>query len=352
MSEPYLGDNLVFVVSQPRSGSTLLQRILSGHKDIESSAETWLMLQPAYGGREGGLEAEYGHDWSLLARNDFLQHYTDGTEVYDDAVRAYARVFYDNALRKSGGKIFIEKTPRYSLIIAELHRLFPQAKFVFLLRNPLAVLASVMNSFVKEKWHWLQEFKVDLLKSPQCLVDGIKLLGDDAIVVRYEELVADPSGQTRALCERLGIEFSEAMLDYSSTPAAKGFMTDRVGVQQHSRPTDKSTDKWLSLKDDPQQLQLARDYLEALGTGLLSELGYSRQELEAALGTAPVKGNVLPLRLLLSSPASMSLRDVYACCRWERKREYGAFKGEIKALAELFGECLRRIATAFRPTPL
>ena len=44
MSDSYLGDNLIFIISQPRSGSTLLQRMLSGHADIKSAAETWLML--------------------------------------------------------------------------------------------------------------------------------------------------------------------------------------------------------------------------------------------------------------------------------------------------------------------
>jgi len=351
MSEPYLGDNLIFVVSQPRSGSTLLQRILSGHRDVESSAETWLMLQPAFGDREGGLQAEYGHDWSLLARNDFLANYTDGVGVYDDAVRAYARVFYDNALAKSGGTIFLEKTPRYSLIIPELYRLFPNAKFVFLLRNPLAVMASILNSFVKDNWHWLQEFKVDLLKSPQCLLDGIELLGDKAIVLRYEDLVADPAAQTKQLCDRLGIEFNEAMLDYSKTPEAKGFMTDRVGVQQHDRPTDKSIDKWQQLKNDPQHLLLARDYLDALGNDVLERLGYSRASLDAGLGNAKVEGNVLPLRLLMQPGEHLSLRDAYVCCRWDRKRRFGPVAGELMAIAELLSETARRTIAAFRKTP-
>ena len=48
MSDEYLGENLIFIISQPRSGSTLLQRMLSGNKDIKTSAETWLMLHPLY----------------------------------------------------------------------------------------------------------------------------------------------------------------------------------------------------------------------------------------------------------------------------------------------------------------
>ncbi|MDG1462128.1 MAG: sulfotransferase, partial [Gammaproteobacteria bacterium] len=151
MSNSYLGENLIFIISQPRSGSTLLQRILAGHPDIESSAETWLMLHPVFGNREHGIETAYGANWALLARNDFLENYTDGMSVYDEAVRAWAKTFYDAALEHSGGKIFIDKTPRYAMIIPELLQLFPKARFVFLLRNPLAVLASTLNSFVKDK---------------------------------------------------------------------------------------------------------------------------------------------------------------------------------------------------------
>ena len=53
----YKGHDLIFIISQPRSGSTLLQRVLAGHPDVATSAETWLMLHPVYESRKRGLSA-------------------------------------------------------------------------------------------------------------------------------------------------------------------------------------------------------------------------------------------------------------------------------------------------------
>jgi len=52
------GSNLIFILSLPRSGSTLLQRILGGHSQVHTVAEPWLMLNPLYALRETGIEAE------------------------------------------------------------------------------------------------------------------------------------------------------------------------------------------------------------------------------------------------------------------------------------------------------
>ena len=61
----YLGHDLIFLISQPRSGSTLLQRMLAGHSWIQTSAETWLMLHPAYGLRHQGIQTDYRAGWAV-----------------------------------------------------------------------------------------------------------------------------------------------------------------------------------------------------------------------------------------------------------------------------------------------
>jgi len=346
MSDKYLGDNLIFIISQPRSGSTLLQRMLSGHPDIASSAETWLMLHPVYGDREEGIETEYGAHWARLARNEFLENYTEGMTVYEDACRAWARTFYDNALQTSGGKIFIDKTPRYAMIIPELFRLFPQAKFVFLLRNPMAILASELNSFVKDQFNILSEFRSDLLEAPQQILDGIAQ-HDAAIVVRYEELVSDSEAQVRALSDKLGIDYVPEMLDYSGTPEAKGFMTDRVGIQKQNKPVTDSINKWKSMLDDPQQLHFAQSYLAALGKDIVEALGYDYASLDAELKSAGAPTGVYPWRLAINPIDGMSLRDRYTIRRFKRSREDGRIVGRVGAFFDLLRQVGREIATWF-----
>lgn len=88
-----LGDGLVFVISQPRSGSTLLQSILGSHSDIHTVPEPWMMLHFVYALREEGLEAEYDARLARMAMVDFLEA-IGGRGTYIDMVRKASSELY------------------------------------------------------------------------------------------------------------------------------------------------------------------------------------------------------------------------------------------------------------------
>lgn len=331
----YLGENLIFVISQPRSGSTLLQRVLAGHPAVQTSAETWLMLHPVYARRTSGIEAEFGARWQAAAVSEFLENYTDGPEVYDAATRAWAEVIYGNALARSGRTLFLDKTPRYFFIIPDLHRLFPRARFVFLLRNPMAVLASELETYVKGDWPVLSLFAPDLNDAPGLILEGIRLLGDAAIAVRYEDFVARPEVEAAALCERLGIPFHPPMLDYSSTPAPRGGMNDPVGVHRHTRPSLASLEKWAQLANDPQSQLFALAYLDDLGRETLAQLGYSFDDIRAVLvsGATPMRApKLFPWRLAITPPESWTARQRFRAERYFAMRDKGRWRGTLSVL--------------------
>ncbi|MCK4649267.1 sulfotransferase, partial [bacterium] len=204
-----LGKNFIFLISQPRAGSTLLQRILAGHPKIHTTAEPWIMLHPLYALKRNGVEAEYV---SLLARqglDDFLMQVPEGEELYIKALREMVAVLYNRALELSGKSFFLDKTPRYYFIIPELYRVFPKAKFIFLLRNPMAVLSSVLSTWCGNQIQALVKSPnyIDMTKGPHYLVEGIKKLKEDAIVVHYENLVRRPKEVIQHVCNRIGIPF-------------------------------------------------------------------------------------------------------------------------------------------------
>src|SRR5713101_1022969 len=147
-----LGENLIFIISQPRAGSTLLQRILAGHPRIFATAEPWLMLHPLYALKDCGLKAEYDATLARSALGDFCEILQGGEEAYVEAIRAMSVSLYNNALRAGGRERFLDKTPRYYFVCEELRRVFPKAKYIFLLRNPLSVLASILATWVKQDW--------------------------------------------------------------------------------------------------------------------------------------------------------------------------------------------------------
>lgn len=298
-----LGSNLVFLLSLPRSGSTLLQRILGGHPDIATLAEPWLMLHPLYALKRLGIDTEYDANLAREALDDFLGQIDGGEAAYLEGIRRFTGDLYARALTRQDKRLFLDKTPRYYRIIPELRQVFPCAKFIILLRNPLAVLSSTLRTWFEDDIGRLNGTTNhrDLLDGPVLLLAGQKMLGDEAIVVRYEELVAEPERVVAGLCADLGMTFHPAMLDYGRHPAPPGRFGDQVGVPRHSHTTDEYRDQWIHHLADPARRSWALDYLDQLGDVTLAALGYEGHELRKTLlaGKAPgaVRGRVHADRL-------------------------------------------------------
>jgi hypothetical protein len=339
MSSSYLGENLIFIISQPRSGSTLLQRVLGSHKELVISSEPWLMLHPVYGLREGGIQADFAADWAAHGVREFLEHYTDGLAVYDNGIRAFAQTIYGNAIAKAGGTWFIDKTPRYLLILDDLLRLFPAAKFIFLLRNPLSVLASIINTQISHDLYTLERFREELLAGPGNMLRAIDALGDRAIVVRYEDYVTAPEEYTHEICNKLGVTSHPGMVDYADSKPLKGFMQDRTGIQQHTKPSDARIESWKQLLGDRTQIHYAQKYLEALGGDTVTKLGYSYAELREAveLASKSVRGRILlPWRVALMHPGEPKGMDQLSISSYRNYRDYGPLMGRIRTVWSFF----------------
>jgi hypothetical protein len=284
----FRSEQLIFLVSQPRAGSTMLQRVLAGHPLVHTTAEPWLMLHPVYALRETGHEAEYGARTAYRALQDFLATMEGGQAHYLEALRHMGLHLYGTACEQAHKSHFLDKTPRYFFIIPELAQIFPNARFIILLRNPLAVLASIMQTWVQGDWIRLSRHRENLVLAPRLLTEGLDLLGERAITVRYETLVIQPATELARVCVQLGLEYHPDMLEYGARPAFQGRYGDPAGVGQHARPCADSLERWLELGRSRQGRHLARAYLAALGPELLARLGYDSEELIAHLEAEPL----------------------------------------------------------------
>jgi len=341
----YLGEDLIFIISQPRSGSTLLQRVLSGHPDIQTSAETWLMLHPLYVHRTQNIESEYNSKWASIAVSEFIDYYTDGPEVYDTALRLWAQTIYGNALKKGNKKLFLDKTPRYYFIVPDLYRLFPKAKFIFLLRNPMAVLASEINTYIKGNWPFMSKLAVDLIDAPDLILEGIELLGSDAIVVHYEKFASDPEENIKKLCKRLDLKFYPSMLDYSKTDAPKGRLNDHAGIHQHTNVSNVSIEKWKKMAVSPEERYFAISYLESLGKNTIEKYGYSYDDIKKTLTDDGCNDStmIFPWNIAIKPKEKWSFRNKLTADIYFLVKEHGPIKGYSIA----FKNTLRRLLKKF-----
>lgn len=277
------GENLIFLISQPRAGSTLLQMILGNHPDIHTVSEPWLMLHPVYAMRSRGYHAEYNTDIARNALQSFIHELPAGEEDYLESIRCAYAGMYNKVLALSGKQYFLDKTPRYYFIIPELYRIFPKASYIILYRNPLSVLYSILTTWVKENWFRLWDNKTDLLLAPKLLVGGKSIIENRCSIVYYEQLVIDPEKEIRRICDLVDVHFVPTMIDYGLSPMPQWQYGDQHKVREYKRPVPQNVPQWIDGLDDPQIWRLINDYLQFLGQDILDGMGYSYKGLRQTL---------------------------------------------------------------------
>lgn len=299
MQGKFIDNNLIFILSQPRSGSTLLQLLLGGHPDIATASEPWLALHPLYSLHEGGIAAEYDAGLARIALLQFLKDSGVSLDEYRGTLAEQLLFLYGRNAAKQGKKYFLDKTPRYYHIATELLDVFPNARFVVLFRNPMAVLNSIVDTWVHDDWARLNIYRHDLVTAPGMLVDFCEKARGRCIRVGYEDLAGDPEGTLIKLCDYLGVTFSEKLLSYDKDLPARWRLGDKTGAHNRDAADAASIDKWATGISDPKKRYLFSSYLQQLGAGLVEKMGYDYQELSALTGAPERTSGIIPWHILM-----------------------------------------------------
>jgi hypothetical protein len=200
-----------------------------------------------------------------------------GEKDYNSALRCFALRLY----RQVAGEVathFVDKTPRYCLISDKLIQAFPDGKFIFLWRNPLAVAASVMRTWgKKERWN-LNQYEIDLYKGLGKLISAYTGC-NNCISVKYENLVENPRREVERLYSYLGIPMDSSVLNEFSQVDLSGRMGDPTGIIKYNEITDATLGKWKTAFCNPLRRRWARRYLDWLGRDRLEIMGYKMDDV-------------------------------------------------------------------------
>ena len=239
-----------------------------------------MLLPLLYGLREEGARAEYWHKAAAQAISDFCEGLDGGTDAYRREAREMALRLY-SAASAPGSTYFLDKTPHYHWIAKELVDLFDEAKFVFLWRNPLAVVGSLLETFRGGRWepHLL---RTDLFDGVANLIAAYEHAGPRAIGVRYEDLVTAEAPWHR-LFDHLGLEFDSELLQSFQAVSVQGRFGDPTGSRKYKEASTASIQAWRRVVANPVRRRWCRRYLEWIGEERLATMGYDVHELELAL---------------------------------------------------------------------
>jgi hypothetical protein len=287
-----MSNNLILLIGSPRSGSTMLQRMIGSHSQIFTRPEPHMLTPLAYLGYHDSVEkAPYDHINAAAAIREYVGALPRGEQDYLDAVRAYTDIMYSRILEEREERYFMDKTPAYGLVLPFVTQLLPDAKYVVLTRHPLAILSSYANSFFEGDYEAAYAFNPIVHRYVPAIGTMIREARVPFVQVRYEDVVAEPSAKLETIFTHLELEHEEEAVDYGSHKHEKGSFGDPK-VDDHSKPVTKSKERWATeLKADPAKLSMARQIISELDPADLEAWGYPVDELfeplDRAGGEAP-----------------------------------------------------------------
>lgn len=293
----------VFLLSLPRSGSTLLQRLMSVHPGISTKSEPWIALPAFFALKNTGLTAIYSHKTLSTGVNQFVDSLPQGISDYYASTANYLRDLYTRS-STDGARYFVDKTPRYHLIVDELLAAFPDAKFIFLWRNPLAVSASMIQTYGKGKWS-LYMFMVDLYSGIESLTKAYSENKERALSVSYESLVTDADNDVAKVMSYLGLEGDPGLS--SKLKDADIMWGDRTGQFKYQNVSTDSIDSWKEVMSTPYRKAWGKNYLHWIGRDRLDLMGYDMDELLAGIQDTPAQ-----YRFLLSDIVRAAYGKIYS----------------------------------------
>ena len=286
---------LIFLIAPPRSGSTLLERMLGSHPEIAGGPEPHLLTPLAHLGYFERVDrAPYDPIISQEGIRELVRSLPDGEADYLAACRAYADRLYGRFLAtRPGASRVLDKTPAYALVLPFIARLYPRARYVVLTRTPLAVLSSQAASFFDGDYAVAVRHNPILERFVPAIARFLRERPVPLLHVRYEDLVRDPEAELRSIFEHLALPFDPTVIEYRGEQDARRSATgarglgDPVGVREHGRPVTHSVDRWLSeIAGDAERLRIALDALDALDPRDVETWGYRAGEIREALEKA------------------------------------------------------------------
>ncbi|MGG6462467.1 tetratricopeptide repeat-containing sulfotransferase family protein [Solilutibacter silvestris] len=197
----------VFIVGLPRSGSTLIEQILSSHSQVEGTMELPEVLALTHQLRKRSDPDGQTPYHALLASLD-----RDGVAELGHQYLERTRV-----QRKDGAPFFIDKMPNNWLHVGLIHLMLPNARIIDARRHPLACGFSGF----KQQFARGQSFTYSLDDVGRYYRDYVELMAhfDDVLPGRvhrvfYEDMVDDTEAQVRALLAYCGLPFEEGCLRF------------------------------------------------------------------------------------------------------------------------------------------
>lgn len=248
----------IILLGMPRSGTTLLKHILNAHPRIACGAETFLLRATARFFSSDTVTD--GIDYGVIGGLTSAGFSEDSIR---ERVRGLAFDFLEEIAAREGKPRWAAKTAVDSFYLPEIEKLYgAHARFILVTRHALDAalsledLTAANETYIAELHEYISRFPRPLeayahawCDVTQGLLDFAARNSADALLLRYEDLVDDPSTVCERLFQFLGEDWDPTLLERAMTPAS----IEGIGDWKiHSRPTIDATSvgRWKTLRED------------------------------------------------------------------------------------------------------
>lgn len=208
-SSAYGGAQPIFIVGLPRTGTTLLERILGGHPDVENGGEL--------------------DDFPLQLRwccDRFARSHVDA-ELFEAAARIDFELLGQRYLqhaqwRARGKPRFTDKLPLNFLHVGFIAEALPQARILHMVRDPMDSCLSNLKELFADAYPYsyrLDELAEHYGRYRKLMVHWHAMFPGRILDVAYEDLVSDPEAQARRILEFCGLAWAPGCVDIASNTA-------------------------------------------------------------------------------------------------------------------------------------
>lgn len=205
-------DEPIFIVGLPRSGSTLLEQVLSSHSEVDATmelSEIPAMARSLNNPQRTGLASQYPEMMNDLQgpdRERLGEEYLKRTKAF-----------------RGKKRMFIDKTPSNFLHIGLIASILPKAKIIDARRDPIACGLSIYTQFFARG----TSFSYDLEHIGHYYSDYLRLMNHwhevlpgKILTVQYENVVGDIESEVRKVLEFCGLDFEAECLEFYKSERA------------------------------------------------------------------------------------------------------------------------------------
>ena len=227
----------VFVMGLPRSGTTLIEQVLSSHSAVRPGGElTFVGEWPQLIGRLLSDPAPFPEKLAQMCSADY-HHVAILLRDYYFA-RAEAR-----GLLEPGKLLFTDKMPFNELWLPLVRMAFPRAKIVRIVRHPLDVCVSMLSHELTHGFNC--GYRIETIVHQLCAMSGLtehyrRELDSGEFLLRYEDFVREPEREISSSARIPRAAVRAGLSRLSRTTPLRGDAELRAGRREDQRPLDRS----------------------------------------------------------------------------------------------------------------